>query len=263
MELVQPKVFIIGESRIIEDELQLYLDHIGVSEWDSDAVSDVEKIIEVMGRLCYRSFKPGLNPNVTKIRERNDDYLKNIVKTKHGSVLEHSFINFILADVSRVFTHELVRHRVGVAISQESLRFVRLDKLRFWLPSCIKNHPQREALLKIFTDTIEYLEKRQLELAQILELDNEKDFHMKKKYTSAMRRLAPDGLATTIGWSANPRAIRHIIEMRSAVEAEEEIRLVAGLIAEKVMKKYPNTFGDYTEEMEDGLPRYKTEYDKI
>lgn len=265
MRLVEPRVFIFGETRIIEDELQLYLNHAGVSEWTSDAPSDAEKIIEIMGRLCYRSFKPGLNPNVTKIREHNNEYLSNILKVKHGSVIEHPFINFILADVSRVFTHELVRHRVGIAISQESLRFVRLDKLRFWMPLVFRNHPTKsEKLVNFMVEKIGLMEGWQLELAKILELDDEKNFHIKKKYTSAMRRIAPDGLATTIGWSANPRTIRNaIIEMRTEPGAEEEIRLVSGLIAEKVIQRYPNIFGDYTKEIVDGLPWYKTENRKV
>ncbi len=264
MNLVEPKVFVIGESRIIEDELQLYLNHIGVPEWQSDAPSDAEKIIEIMGRLCYRSFKPGLNPNVTRIREHNDQYIQNILQVRHGSVTEQSFINFILADVSRVFTHELVRHRVGVAISQESLRFVRLDKLKFWMPLCFRNHPKKDLLMAKATEIVEYLEKQQLEFAELLDLDNEKDFHVKKKFTSAMRRFAPDGLATTIGWSANPRTIRNaIIEMRTDPGAEEEIRLVSGIIADKVIKRYPNVFGDYSVEIVDGLPFFKTANQKI
>ncbi len=216
-----------------------------------------------MGRLCYRSFKPGLNPNVVKIRESNKDYLENILKVKHGSVLEHPVFNFILSDVSRVFTHELVRHRVGVAISQESLRFVRLDALRFWMPSCFTGHPEKEKLMKMLVKKVEADEKFQLRLAKILGLDEMKSFHQKKTFTSAMRRFAPDGLATTIGWSANPRALRHIAEMRTAEGAEEEIRLVVGKIMEKIRYRYPNLFQDYETEEIDCHLCYKTKNSKV
>ena len=124
MDLVKPKVFLIGESRVVEDGLQGFLAHIGVPDWTTDAPSDPERLCEVYGRLCYRSFEPGLNPNVTRVRQGNDPYLSNVLKVGHGSVIEHAVVNFIFADVSRVFTHELVRHRAGTAISQESLRFV-------------------------------------------------------------------------------------------------------------------------------------------
>ncbi len=263
MELVEPKVFIIGETRIVEDELELYLKEVGAPEWESDAPTDVEEIVEVMGRLCYRSFKPGLNPNVTKIREHNDEYLKNLLNVGHGSVMEHAFINMIFMDVSRVFTHELVRHRIGVAISQESLRFVRLDKLRFWIPRVFRNHVKSEALMKFIVEKVEMMEKWQLELAEMLEIEKMTKFEDKKKLTSAMRRIAPDGLATSIGWSVNPRELRHVIEMRTAPGAEEEIRLVFGMVAEKMRARHPNIFGDYETEVVDGLPWYKTANKKV
>src|SRR3990167_5961555 len=170
MRLVEPKVFLVGETRVVPAGLRAYLKHIGVPNWKSDAPTDAEKMIEVMGRLCYRSFEPGLNPNVTKIREHSKDYLRNIIEVKHGSVLEHAVVNFIFADVSRVFTHELVRHRAGSAFSQESLRFVRLDDLHLWAPTVIR---ENEEAMEIFAQTFEYLERLQIQLAQIFKLDKE------------------------------------------------------------------------------------------
>lgn len=258
---IEPQVFLIGESRMVEEGLAAYLAHIGVSEWASDAPSDVERLTEVMGRLCYRSFKPGLNPNVTRVREHNSDYIANILTVKHGSVIEHGMVNFIFADVSRVFTHELVRHRPGVAISQESLRFVRLDKIKMWLPTVIE---ENEEAMQIFAATVSDLEKLQLQLAELFELDAAKlPFHMKKVITSAMRRLAPDGLATTIGWSANIRTIRWVLEMRTDPSAEEEIRLVFGKVGEVVTRRYPHLFGDFTVELHEGLPWYKPQNSKV
>ncbi len=261
MHTVEPQVFIVGETRVCEAGLQAYLEHIGMSGWISDAPTDAEKLIEVMGRLCYRSFAPGLNPNVTRVRERNDDYLANIVKVKHGSVIEHPVVNFIFADVSRVFTHELVRHRVGVGISQESLRFVRLDNLGQWLPTAIQ---ENEQAVEIFARTFEQLEQLQLELAQLFELDKEgTPFHRKKLVTSAMRRIAPLGLATTIGWSANMRTLRWLLEMRTDPSAEEEIRLVFGKVGALLLQRYPNLFADFSAEEIDGLPCFRPASSKI
>ncbi|HNR37382.1 MAG TPA: FAD-dependent thymidylate synthase, partial [Candidatus Hydrogenedentes bacterium] len=85
----------------------------------------------------------------------------------------------------------------------------------------------------------------------------------KKKLTSAFRRIAPDGVATTIGWSSNFRTLRHVIERRTDPAAEEEIRLVFGLVHEILRDRYPNVFGDYTVELVDGLPWVKTPHGKI
>lgn len=261
MHRVEPKVFLVGETKLVEEGLQAYLEHIGIPDWTSDAKTDSEKLVEVMGRLCYRSFQPGLNKNVTKIREHNDEYLANIAKVKHGSVVEHAQVNFIFADVSRVFTHELVRHRVGVGISQESLRYVRLEDLGQWLPTIIR---EDDKAVEIFMKTFEQLEQLQLELAQHFKLDDPGvPFHHKKIVTSAMRRIAPIGLATTIGWSANIRTLRWVLEMRTDPSAEEEIRLVFGKVGAILTARYPALFRDFKIEIIDGLPVYKPHHSKI
>ena len=116
----------------------------------------------------------------------------------------------------------------------------------------------------VFAKTFKELEKLQVELAEYFKLDDEGvPFHRKKVVTSAMRRIAPIGLATTIGWSANMRSLRHVIEMRTDPGAEEEIRLVFGKVAEVLKKRYPNLFGDYEIEIVDGLPWYKTPNSKV
>lgn len=260
MEYVKPKVFLIGETRIIEDGLKDYLAHVGVPDWTSDAPSDSERLSEVMGRLCYRSFEPGLNPNVTRIREGNDVYLKNILNIGHGSVIEHPVLNFVFSDVSRVFTHELVRHRAGTATSQESLRFVRLDKLSAYVPTHIA---ENEEGMKIYAEAMEKLEEVQIKLAEVYDIGNQKNFGIKKKLTSAFRRVAPIGVATAIGWSCNFRTLRHVIEMRTEPSAEEEIRLVFSQVYELLKDRYPNLLGDYEVEIVDGLPWVKTEHRKV
>jgi len=260
VKLVRPKVFLVGETRVNEEGLRAYFDHLGVPQWQTDAPSDAERLAEVMGRLCYRSFDVGLNPNVTKVREGNKPYLDNIIQVGHGSVLEHAALNFIFADVSRVVTHELVRHRAGTAISQESLRFVRLDTLSAYAPVHIQ---ENEEGMAIFARTLEQLEAVQRELARVYAIDEESRFSVKKQLTSAFRRVAPMGVATTIGWSCNFRTLRHVIEHRTDPHAEEEIRCLFGEVFRLVRDRYPNIFSDYEVEMVDGLPWVKTAHGKI
>ena len=260
MEFVRPKVFLVGETRVIEKGLQAYLDSVGAPDWHTDAPSDAERLCEVFGRLCYRSFEPGLNPNVTKVRQGNAKYLGHVIEVGHGSVLEHAVLNFIFAGVSRVFTHELVRHRSGVAISQESLRFVRLDALSAYVPTAIRENEQG---MEIFVKTFEQLETIQKSLAELYKIDDAKSFGVKKELTSAFRRLAPTGVATTIGWSCNFRTLRHVIERRTDPAAEEEIRVVFAMVYDVVKDRYPNMFADYTVTEVDGLPWVQTEHGKV
>ncbi len=71
-------------------------------------------------------------------------------------------------------------------------------------------------------------------------------FHVKKEVTSALRRLAPIGLSTDIIWTANVRTLRHVIEMRTAEGAEEELRLVFDRIARSCRARRPGLFQDFS-----------------
>lgn len=261
MHGTEPKVFIITAPRIQDHELHAYLDHIGASDWESDAMTDAELLIEVMGRMCYKSFGTDLNKNIVRVRNGNREYIENVVKVAHGSILEHAYVTFIFTDVSRVFTHELVRHRVGVAISQESLRFVRLDDLGMWAPTCIR---EDKMAMDIFVNTAAFLENIQKTLADHFDLDNpEIPFSKKKVIQSALRRIAPIGLSTTIGWTANFRTLRWVIQERTNRAAEEEIRAVFGQVAKRMIVMYPSVFGDFRSEMVDGYLEYTTENRKV
>ena len=261
MHEVDPKVFLVGETQFVPEGVQAYLDHLGAPDWTTDAATDAEGLAEFMGRLCYRSFEPGLNPNVTRVRPTNKAHLENIIRTGHGSVIEHSVLNFVFADVSRVFTHELVRHRAGTAVSQESLRFVRLDDLGMWAPTAVREDPE---VMEVFVKTFQQLEELQTTMAAHYGLDGEeKQFSAKKEITSAMRRIAPIGVATSVGWSANIRALRHVLEARTEPSAEEEIRLVFSKVGELVTRRYPVLFGDYKIETVNGIPWYRTEHAKV
>jgi|SRR5437868_5117371 len=251
MRKVEPEVYLVARPELDYDELGRYLEEVGATKWlerlDRDDL-DAQNLAEFAGRLCYRSFEPGLNPNVTRIREDQGDYLRNILSSAHGSVLEHLNFSFVLHNVSRVLTHELVRHRPGVAISQESLRFVRLTELPFWFPDWAEQDPE---LMRRATAMLEQMEEFQGWMADHFGLDEEgKIFAEKKHRTSFMRRFAPEGLATGLVWTANVRTLRHTIESRTAVGAEEEIRLLFQNIGELMRKEAPALFGDYV--VEDG-----------
>ena len=126
-----------------------------------------------------------------------------------------------------------------------------------------ENHAKHDELRALFQATFETLEGAQIELAQILELDAIKDFAAKKKLTSAMRRLAPIGLATMIGYTGNHRSIRWAIEQRTHESAEEEVRLVFGEVAREQLRCYPNLYQDMREEMVEDILRYSFTNSKI
>lgn len=248
MRRVEPSVYLIARPSIDVNGLRNYLRACGGEEWlesrplTSLVENAAQTLVEVAGRICYRSWVPGLNANVTKVREDSGEYLANIVASGHGSVLEHAQFSFVFHNVSRVFTHELVRHRAGVGISQESMRYVRLTELPIWFPGWVDDDLKAE--IEQVTDL---LESFQVTMADRFGLDDpDVPFHEKKAKTSFMRRFAPDGVATGVVWSANLRTLRHVIEMRTSEGAEEEIRLVFDDVAKIMVRECPDLFADFT-----------------
>ncbi len=252
MHFTDPKVYIIGQTSVNREGLEDYLTSIGAKDWGTDASTDVEEIIEVMSRSCYKSFGTELNPNITEVREGNEAHLENILESGHGSVLEHGWISFMFVDVSRVLTHELVRHRVGVAVSQESLRFVRADDIGFWMsPTLValgNIGVDIRGMIKRHQEVTEELYRKLLTFAarqQGVGDFSQLSFQTKKQYTSAFRRILPIGISTNIGWSCNMRALRHVIEMRADPAAEEEIYHVFNMVRDIVVPLFPAIFPDY------------------
>lgn len=256
MRPVEPSVELISRPKIDWEEITAYLEEVGGTAW-SDRVRDQESpdsedLLEFAGRMCYRSWEPGLNPNVGRVRTDSTQYLGNVVASQHGSVLEHASYTFILHNVSRVFTHELIRHRAGAAYSQESLRYVRLEDIPFWFPEWAR---EDEELMKRSLDLLDRMEEHQKWMSEHFGLDEEgQNFTHKKHMTSFMRRFAPEGLATGIVFTANLRTLRYVIEMRTAKGAEEEIRLVFNKIGEIMKKEAPAIFADYTVEDGEWIP---------
>ena len=261
MREIQPRVIKLAETRLDERGVQEFAEHYSVIDWLRKAKeiqrSDAEFLVELASRTCYKSFQVELNPNVTRITEDPQAYLSNILKSRHGSVLEHCSVTFAFLDVSRVFTHELVRHRAGMAVSQESLRFVRPRDINLWLPPDIK------PVSELFLSVVESIRRSYRDLEAGFGW-NDMSFEQKKRITSALRRILPDGIATNIIWTANHRTIRWVIEMRTSPNAEVEIRKVFGMVAEICMRDYPLLYGDFSRQgLADGTSQYTPRFSKV
>lgn len=260
MQLVDPYVTIIARTMPDDDAIASYMEgQLGAEFIRGKSWLEPEDLIEFAGRICYKSFAPGQNRNVTKIRTDQEAYIRNILASLHGSVTEHVTWTFVFENVSRIVTHELARHRVGTATSQESLRYVAFDgEFSMWLPPYVMEDWDVMQKVRAF---LEHAERLQNELADHYDLHREgQTFEYKKKITSALRRFAPAGQATSLVWTANTRILRHVIEQRTAAGAEEEMRYVFTLVARQMIEEHPMLFGDF-EEQEDGS--YKPKWSKV
>lgn len=270
MKHQEMSVRLIARPELNWHEITKWVEEQGGHDWvervlESQYADDHEAqvVVEAAGRRCYKSWAPGLNPNVTKVREDSDAYLRNIVSVGHGSVLEHAQYTFSLEGISRVVTHELVRHRVGVAISQESLRYVRLTDIPFRIPDWIQADTRLYAHAK---SLIEAMEQFQVTAAEHAGIDDpDRDFHYKKEVTSDLRRFAPIGLLTGMVWSANLRTLRQTIEARTAPGAEREIRELFHRIGLIMVEEAPAIFADFKEQPVAGstIPAWVPETSKV
>jgi thymidylate synthase (FAD) len=138
MHNVNIEIFCIAQTRMNGTNVRKWLDHVGAHKTPvPQEVTDAGAVCGLCAKRCYMSFEPGLNPNVTRVRKVWHDYLSNILKSGHGSVIEHATWTFAIEGISRVFTGELNRHRAGVAISEGSMRYIRFDDIGFWMPTSL------------------------------------------------------------------------------------------------------------------------------
>jgi len=162
-----------------------------------------------------------------------------------NSILEHIQFNYIVHNCSRVFSHEQVRHRVGTAFSQTSGRYVRSDQVSLVLD------PILNPVIDEIQSVLEFIEAKYAQMVDKLAV-NQQDMHTKKKMTSALRRIMPNGQANEMAVSLNLRSLRHTIMMRTAAGAEWEIREVYGQIYRIMKGRYPELFQDACEREVDG-----------
>jgi thymidylate synthase (FAD) len=200
--------------------------------------SDGERLAEYAGRLCYMSQR---NPANRPTRE----YLENIKRQGHGSVLEHANYSLLIEGVSRSLTHELVRHRAGFAYSQLSQRYVDESQAAFVIPPAIMGD---DALVSQWTTQVEGAQATYVALVEKL-VDRyswvEDKIHRRKMAREAARGVLPNSTETKIVVTANARAWRTMLELRTSEGAEMEIRRMAVAVLRVLQDEAPGLFSDF------------------
>ncbi len=206
-------------------------------QWIGES-TDGERLAEFAGRLCYMSQH---NPAQRPTRE----YLENIKKQGHGSVLEHATYSLLLEGVSRSLTHELVRHRAGFAYSQLSQRYVDESQASFVVPPAIVGDAALEegwraqviGAQQAYVSLVEQLMQRYGWVADKV--------HRRKMSREAARGVLPNSTETKIVVTGNARAWRTMLELRSSEAAELEIRRMAVQVLRTLQAEAPAFFSDF------------------
>jgi thymidylate synthase (FAD) len=258
-------VYVLAASRVNEKELRDFLTDEGFENWDTAAVEDGEKIVEVAGRVCYLSFAGGRS---------HDQYIEHLKESRHGSVLEHATITFIITGISRACTHEFVRHRAGWSYSQLSQRFVdegHAQMVRPRLFDKISRIDDRERLHRLWEDfvkgSVEVYNRFVTEFEWLFNPPHAAgkiDLGLKKAIKGAARSVLPNATETKLVATCNARALRHFLEMRAGSAADSEIRAVAIKLYQAALQYWPDILGDYQViRTPDGEEYLTTHYEKV
>lgn len=245
----EPKVTVLARPSFAEPA------HLPV-QWNGES-TDGERLAEFAGRLCYMSQK---NPAHRSTRE----YLENIKRQGHGSVLEHANYSLLLEGISRSLTHELVRHRAGFAYSQLSQRYVDESDAAFVIPPAIIGD---DALVAEWRAQVESAQATYVALVgKLMERYSwvADKVHRRKMAREAARGVLPNSTETKIVVTANARGWRTMLELRTGEGAEQEIRRLGVLVLRTLQAEAPGFFADFeVYTAEDRVESARISYHKV
>lgn len=249
---MMPRISLVAETRFNAQEFCAFLRRVN-SDWKrSSNATESEELVEAAGRICYMSFGPHQSPKT------NDEYIRNLIQMGHESVLEHVNWTFVVEGVSRAFTHQLVRHRVGFAFSQLSQQYHDESEAEFVEPLHLDQFPKAQAAWKnsvkvankayrLIIDTVSKDDRR---------LGVEKKNHEALRAVRSMARsVLPNATETKIIVTANARAIRHFLRVRGAILGDAEMRIFSAEMLKLLSTEAPAVFFDFhIENLSDGSP---------
>ena len=154
---------------------------------------------------------------------RKDEELSYIFSTISSS---WEFVNytFLLQDVTRSFTHQLVRHRVGFSFAQQSLRVFPAESFKYFIPDKLEK------------------EKFQLAIYDATMSQTQENYNLMLEHgvnVQDARGVLPMNICTNIIVGANLRSLSNLMETRLCVRAQGEFQMAAMLMRNLVVDVHP------------------------
>ena len=177
-----------------------------------------EELLEHAGRVCYRSEKRG----------EAGRFLQARIREGHESIIEHASLTYEISGISRVCSHQLVRHRIA-SYSQESQRYVDLSNPELVVPSSIAGNL---TAMEIWDDLTGRMREAYRDLRELAVRKEDARF------------LLPNATATRIVVTMNFRELRHFFRIRCDRAAQWEIRALAKEMLKLAYQVAPSVFQD-------------------
>jgi thymidylate synthase (FAD) len=218
-----------------------------------------EKLVSAAAKLCYsdlsgKDLMDGLD------KEKTERFIEKLTNLGHESPLEHISFSFSIEGVSRVLTHQLVRHRIA-SYSQRSQRYVKEGQFDYIVPPVLNGDYEakkiyieqmvkaqeaydkladmlyKKYLPKYSEDFGKYISK--FEKEKKIKKDKEK---AEKKAIEDARYVLPNACETKIMVTMNARTLLHFFNLRCCNRAQWEIRQMAEKMLEQVKEVAPILF---------------------
>ena len=183
-----------------------------------------EMTIAECARTCYDSK--------AKDVEGARKMIKSLIKAGHTAMIEHASITFKISGISRVVTHELVRHRIA-SYAMRSQRYVNESVPTFVVPNEIASNNEARILFEQAMQNAWFAYKKLQEYG----LKNE-----------IARYVLPNAAESVICTTINFRALRNFFKLRLSKRAQPEIRELANLMLDKAIQIAPSCFEDLKDE---------------
>ncbi|MBI2766777.1 MAG: FAD-dependent thymidylate synthase [Chloroflexi bacterium] len=180
-------------------------------------------------RTCYSQLTPKQildrigDDRITDAQMRQ--FIEERLKTGHASPLEQVWFEFGISGVSRAFSHQFVRHRVGISFEQQSQRYVtyKEGEFPFTVPETVRKAGMAPQMEELFGRVAQLYEE--MVAAGIPAED--------------ARFLLPNATNTNFKITVNFQSLLHICDLRLCTRAQWEFRKVAALMRSEVMKVVP------------------------
>ena len=153
---------------------------------------------------------------LSKLKERG-------LTISNAALREHVIYMFEIEDVSRVTTHQLIRHRLA-SYDQESQRFSAASKESFVIPYTISSNPEAlelyNRITKLCAETFE----------KLVALGVPKE---------DARYIMPHSIKTKLVMTLSANSLMHIVELRMTQQAQWEIRELVSKMKELAANATP------------------------
>lgn len=184
-----------------------------------------ERVVAMAARLCYSAA------GAEELAEKMDSgqverLVAKIVEMGHASTLEHVNFTFGIEGVSRVLTHQLVRHRLA-SYSQQSQRYVAEHDFEYVMPPSIAARPEARERFEALMEDIRgaYDELTAMGVPK-----------------EDARYVLANAAETKIVATMNARSLMHFFNLRCCNRAQWEIRELAYKMLEQAKAAAPLLF---------------------